>query len=237
VIDLWGDPKTGLPVRIDLTMAMFADMKMTLSGFVFNAAIDDSLFSLAPPAGYTVQNVTVDASPVQEKDLIETFRQCGQLTGGVLPDSLDTREIQWNCVTNLANGEGTRPNDQETQRKMDTLVRLRRGPKFAFLLPAEADAYYAGKGVRLGAADKPIFWYRPNGGDCPDFRGHRGEAVVGENGTVPLDAHSARIETAPKVAKKYRVIYADLSVREVVMPPSVPGAQRLANSPSALNEH
>ena len=23
-------------------------------------------------------------------------------------------------------------------------------------------------------------------GDCPDFRGHRGEAVVGENGTVPL---------------------------------------------------
>ena len=23
-------------------------------------------------------------------------------------------------------------------------------------------------------------------GDCPDFRGHRGEAVVGENGTVPF---------------------------------------------------
>ena len=27
-------------------------------------------------------------------------------------------------------------------------------------------------------------------GDCPNFRGHRGEAVVGENGTVPLDAAS-----------------------------------------------
>jgi lipid-A-disaccharide synthase len=26
-------------------------------------------------------------------------------------------------------------------------------------------------------------------GDCPNFRGHRGEAVVDENGTVPLDAH------------------------------------------------
>jgi 8-amino-7-oxononanoate synthase len=27
-------------------------------------------------------------------------------------------------------------------------------------------------------------------GDCPKFRGHRGEAVVDENGTVPLDAAS-----------------------------------------------
>ena len=32
---------------------------------------------------------------------------------------------------------------------------------FAFALPTKADAHYAGKGVRLGAADKPIFWYRP----------------------------------------------------------------------------
>ncbi len=28
-------------------------------------------------------------------------------------------------------------------------------------------------------------------GDCPDFRGHRGEAVVGENGTVPLGPRPA----------------------------------------------
>ena len=47
-------------------------------------------------------------------------------------------------------------------------------------------AHYAGKGVSLGAADKPIFWYRPKDG------------------------------------KKYRVIYADLSVRDADTPPSVP---------------
>ena len=59
---------------------------------------------------------------------------------------------------------------------------------FTTLLPKEADAHYAGKGVSLGAADTPIFWYRP------------------------------------KDAKKYRVIYADLSVREADTPPSVPVA-------------
>ena len=56
-------------------------------------------------------------------------------------------------------------------------------------LPPEADAHYAGKGVSLGAADKPIFWYRP------------------------------------KDSKKYRVIYADLSVRDADTPPSMPVVQ------------
>jgi hypothetical protein len=31
---------------------------------------------------------------------------------------------------------------------------------FANQLPPSADAHYAGKGVLLGAADTPIFWYR-----------------------------------------------------------------------------
>ena len=29
-------------------------------------------------------------------------------------------------------------------------------------------------------------------GDCPNFRGHRGEAVVGENGTVPFSSGETR---------------------------------------------
>ena len=68
-------------------------------------------------------------------------------------------------------------------------MKFQPGLKFAASLPPEADAHYAGKGVSLGAADKPIFWYRP------------------------------------KDAKKYRVIYADLSVRDADTPPSVPVAQ------------
>ena len=65
------------------------------------------------------------------------------------------------------------------QERLDELLKLTRGISFAFeQLPREANAHYAGKGVSLGTADTPIFWYWP------------------------------------KDAKKYRVIYADLSVRE-----------------------
>ena len=50
-----------------------------------------------------------------------------------------------------------------------------------------ADAHYAGKGVKLGEPDRPIFWYKPEG------------------------------------AKTYRVIYADLSVKEAESAPKSPG--------------
>ncbi len=80
------------------------------------------------------------------------------------------------------------------QKTMDVQIRLQRGLLFALMLPTDADGHYAGKGVSLGAADKPIFWYRP------------------------------------KDAKKYRVIYADLSVRDADAPPSVPNAQPVPDS-------
>ena len=79
---------------------------------------------------------------------------------------------------------------KEVQREMmEIIMKLGRGFTFALQLPPEANAHYAGKGVSMGAADTPIFWYRP------------------------------------KDAMTYRVIYADLSVREAEAPPDVPDAQ------------
>ena len=78
--------------------------------------------------------------------------------------------------------------EAELKNFMEAQQRVQRGVMFANQLPPVADAHYVGKGVSFGAADTPIFWYRPNG-------------------------------------KKYRVIYADLSVREADTPPSVPDAQ------------
>jgi hypothetical protein len=94
---------------------------------------------------------------------------------------------------------GGKPNEEQMQKMVEAQQKLQRGLMFAVLLPPDADAHYAGKGVSLGAADTPIFWYRPTD------------------------------------AKKYRVIYADLSVREADTPPSVPDAQRVP-APSSLKK-
>jgi hypothetical protein len=92
-VSLWGDPKTGLPVRFEMTAGMDGSTKVTASDFVFNADMDESLFSVEPPAGYTVQNEKIDDSPREEKDLIAMFREYSSLTGK-LPDSLDERTVR-----------------------------------------------------------------------------------------------------------------------------------------------
>jgi outer membrane lipoprotein-sorting protein len=214
-VSLWGDPKTGLPVRAEATMAMFPNVKITMSDFVFNLDMDESLFSVEPPAGYTVQNMKLDASPPEEKDLIETFRAYSKLGGGAFPDSLDLQTMIQMVAKELGKklaiemlGDKPRPGKEKPnkeqmhkimeaiqeagmQKVADVQIPLQRGLLFALTLPTDADAHYAGKGVSYGAADRPIFWYRP------------------------------------KDAKKYRVIYADLSVRDADTPPNAPDAQRV----------
>ena len=267
-LSLWGDPTTGRPVRAEMSMAMHANVKSTLSDFTFNVDMDESLFSTVPPPGYTVQNMDIDISQPEEKDLIKTFRTYSEVSGGAFPDSLDMQPmmeavgkmlgmkigkklamqtlrekltsgkrklsekqirkveelmdkfLEWQLnpekrpsekemneleeMKKLAGGKG-KLSEEEIHKKAQDAARkcaeatmqefvkvqipLQRGLMFVFALPPAADARYAGKGVSFGAADKPIFWYRP------------------------------------KDAKKYRVIYADLSVRDADTPPSAANAQ------------
>ena len=150
-------------------------------------------------------SIPTDASAAEEKDLLETFRLYTELSGGAFPDSLDINAVQQvlfisGSKFNLKNeGQEQRAKRKQEMKENQVGKKLPLGMVFAAHLPPEADKHYAGKGVSLGAADTPIFWYRP------------------------------------KDAKKYRVIYADLSVREADTPPSVPDAQPVP-APSAANE-
>lgn len=195
VVDLWGDPKTGLPVRMGVTSAAFPKLKeLVVTDFAFNPNLEESLFSLEPPAGYKVQTIKTDSSPANEKDLVETFHRYSKLSGGTFPDVLDLAALMQFSMEHFEKSRPRRQQklneEQKSQERLDEMKKLTHGLGFVFEeLPPEADAHYAGKGVSFGAADKPIFWYRP------------------------------------KDAKKYRVIYADLSVRDALAPPHVPNAQ------------
>jgi hypothetical protein len=132
----------------------------------------------------------------REKDLTEMLRHYCELSGGLFPEQLDK---VWDYSSLILESFPPRPKPtaEREQDIVETRVKLQRGMMFVDLLPKNADWHYAGKGVWLGAADRPVFWYRPQD------------------------------------SKTYRVVDADLSVRDADTPPSmsvVPPEQDLLNA-------
>ncbi len=199
-LTIWGDPKTALPIRVESKTKLIPKTTTTWTDFQFDVPVDGSLFSLQPPAGYTVVDVPVNLAPPTESDLTTSLRQYAEMTGGKFPNAFDTPSTMV-FVEKLSKKVGIKkgqkePTPSQQKEMMAAIFKLNRGFMFALQLPPEADAHYAGKGVKLGAADKPIFWYRPKG------------------------------------AEKYRVIYADLSVRDADKPPTASDAQPVPGAAS-----
>jgi len=275
VMSLWGDPKTGLPVRIEATMAVFPGAKTTMSDFVFNVEMDESLFSTDPPPGYTVQSEKIDVSPPEERDLIETFRKYSELSGGAFPDSLDlqamlkTVAMKFGTELRMKSGvqtlvgqfaSGKELNEEQRQRLEELMHKLmdwQVAPEKE--KPSEEEMDKIKVEIRkIVGSEKPA-----PGKEKPDEEQMRKivqaevrkltEAAMKKVVEVQMplqrgllfalmlppeaDAHYAGKDVSlgtadkpifwyrPKDAKKYRVIYADLSVREVDTRPSVPNAQ------------
>ena len=177
-ITVWADPQTKLPVEMTNTSG---PTTYTMTDIVFDVELDESLFSLEIPEGYTVHTMQVDASEPTEKDLIEMFRIWAEHMDGNLPSVLDmnaTMEFVKYQQKKMKE-KGQEPSEESVLELQKTIMRMGRGAVFVQQLPAESDWHYAGKDVKFGDADTPIFWYRPKGSET------------------------------------YRVIYGDMSIKDV----------------------
>ena len=164
-----------------------------MSGFVFSAELDESLFRLDPPADYTVETRT--RSPrynLTEKEMIDflgiladyndqTFPERQELAG-VFSDGRHTKTME-------------KPKEERTVAEQKFVETLRHyieinqsdrpigvnDPVGYFLQHStvENSFRYLGKGVKLGDKDRLVCWYKLKGGTT------------------------------------YRVVYGDLSVRDV----------------------
>jgi predicted anti-sigma-YlaC factor YlaD len=174
-VKIWADPKTALPIRIELTLGqMFSIMK----NFQINPQIDDSLVSMEVPAGYTLDKTEFDMTNVTEEAFIESLRIWAKvIRDGTFPEAIGTENVMKKVpllgekmmALNL-------PEPEASQMGMN----FGKGMIFHQILETGGgDWHYAGQGVKLGDASKPVFWYRPEGSET------------------------------------YRVIYGDLSVKDV----------------------
>jgi outer membrane lipoprotein-sorting protein len=203
-ITYWVDPKSGDPVKVEIQSKIpdythpegkgEITMKMVMSDFQLDVPLDESLFSLTPPEGYKLgPEMNMDFSNASEKDVIEVLRRYADMENGTFPDSLTAQsvimKISLGPMTQNKNQKETK--EKETEEEMKAIMnRVSEagsicGRMSKFLLE-NMGFKYAGKGVKLGDAKTPIFWY------------------------------------VPKDSKQGRVVYGDLSVRDVPvdkMPP------------------
>jgi outer membrane lipoprotein-sorting protein len=161
---LWGDVKSGDPVRIETTYTGVPKSEVVMTQFEMNVDLKPELFALDVPKDYKVQSFDIDASKPKEQDFVESLKICTELSGGVFPESLDTQglmKLMFEKISSAKLGSGVK--EPDTERLMQQSLTIGRGFQFALSLPASANAHYAGKGVKKDTANRPIFWYLPEG--------------------------------------------------------------------------
>jgi hypothetical protein len=229
-------------------------VKSTLSDFAFNVDLDESLFSIEPPTGYTVQTVEVDASQPTENDLITLLREYSKWMNNAFPEALEMNRLLHTLgarirIETMSPGN-ERPSDELLQKITDGTEE-----EIGKIIQAETEKTTQAERLRLMRNAKPDK-AQEKGDVAKNAKDARQKAMKaftekwtgvymiikrGLGFVVELpreaDAHYAGKGVSlgapgtpifwyrPKDAKKYRVICADLSVREADTPPSVPDAQ------------
>jgi hypothetical protein len=175
-LTIWADAKTGLPVRIE---GQSERLSMVFKNFQFNIPVEElePLVSMEVPDGYELvesKDREFDMGTPTEQDLVECLRIWAEvMLDGNFPEKIGMTEFTKLLPQVEAKlGEVIASAEEGTQKGMT----LGKGMLFHMRL---RDRHYAGNGVRLGEADKAIFWYQPAGSDT------------------------------------YRVIYGDLTVKDV----------------------
>ena len=174
---VWIDTQTRDLVLVEMEFVNAPGMSGTMTDFKFDVELDDSLFNITPPDGYTRLEIQVDTDEVSEQDLIEFLRLWSSwMKDGRFPPTLDPTKL---AKSGMEMKEEFVEGETSEQERFEHTLQMTRGLMFMLKLPAESNWRYAGEDVKFGDADKAIFWYRPEGSET------------------------------------YRVIYGDLSVKDV----------------------
>jgi hypothetical protein len=184
-ITLWADAKTGLPLRIEQKVGQLLVIAKNLK---FDVPMDDALFRMDVPEGYKLQKMELDLTSATEADFVEGLRVMAETFGNEqFPEGVALAEYMKQVPQIQKKIEQLKLSDEEQLvlgKKMQQYV------LFLRFFKGEGKWYYRGQGVKLGEADKPIFWYRPRGSET--YRVIYGDLhivdVARENLPEPLDA-------------------------------------------------
>jgi len=145
-------------------------MTITMSNIVFDVELDESLFSLDVPEGYTVKTLRRDFAEPTEKDFIESFRVWLEHMDGKFPSKLHRSAVNEfiKYQQEKLKEKGIEPSIEDITQMQQTIIDMTHGFPFVEALPTDSDWHYVGQDATFGDTGTPIFWYRPEG--CETYR-------------------------------------------------------------------
>lgn len=158
-VTIWADPKTAHPIRIELQIGQ---MYSVMKNFQFDTDVDPALVSMNLPDGYTEQKANIDLGNATEQDFIASLRIWAKILGdGVFPDEIGPEATMKQMPALIEKLKQMQVSEEEGTKMGMTVGK---GMMFHQMLDiGGADWHYAGAGVKLGDASKPVFWYQPEG--------------------------------------------------------------------------
>jgi outer membrane lipoprotein-sorting protein len=210
---VWVDPATRLPMRMEMSGGiLLTGQQFEFTDFNWNPQVDDNMFSLTPPAGYKLSQMSIDMSSVSEQGLISGLRHFAEFNNGQFPDSFTMADLM-KAIRN-AKSPRLKPQDasnlealkaammEQRQQSMKQFMPIARAIAFVDNSENGSDWHYAGKGVKLNDSARPIMWYKPKGLHryrVIDATLHVSEVDADHLPQVPSEAIGSL--TAPPVAK------------------------------------
>ena len=160
------DPDTAADrdVPAEKTWSKFEATGVIQNEIALGAKLDPELFSLQPPAGYTLD--TIDRPTVTEEEIIEYLGTAAKFNGGTFyesPYGIGVDQDQYNAIFTKEEKDWTATEKAMVEQFNKYLfANLNRMPTHHFVDDhTEKDSFrYIGKGVKLGDADRIICWYK-----------------------------------------------------------------------------
>jgi hypothetical protein len=167
---IWADVKTSLPVRVERVGRGDPEFHGVMTDFRVGVDLDPALFSVDVPNDYHLQHqMQLDLSKGPFRIIAEVFGLAAENNGGVFPAALHG-EQGIDGIMKRAGEKMQKKFEKEGFQKLpkEVIERLRKQSDKAMKMAAgiaglaaithNGDWHYAGKDVKLGTPNRPIFW-------------------------------------------------------------------------------
>lgn len=162
VTTVWIDSQGKELLRAELEYLNAPGMNAVLTDFHFDHPLDDALFSVTPPAGYSLQTLAADVSDLGEQDFVDFMRiWSGLVKDGTFPPTVNGFQLAQASMEMGRQGKFTASWTEEEKKVFGQS--MYRGLMFIGKLSDANHWRYAGVGVVFGTPGTPVFWYRPQG--------------------------------------------------------------------------